>query len=517
MQEEREYEYLDDEEREIIESWRRGDWVPMSAEESARHIAVLQAAAQRPAIIVNDSVSRSTTPPLSKVENGSVTMTTILEQYIAKHPGSAERYREAVGIFPGGVTHDNRYAEPFPLYITHGQGPRKWDVDGNEYIDYVSGHGALILGHSHPAIADAVAEQIRRGTHLGACTDEELRWARAIMALMPAIERVRFHSSGTEATLMAMRLARAYTGRNKVIKLQDHFHGWHDYAMAGSDRPAPGIPAESWGSMIIVPAGDLDAVQQAMERDKDIAAIILEPTGAHYGQLPFDVPVYLAGLRQLCDQHGVALIFDEVVTGFRASPGGAQTLYGVTPDLTTMAKIVAGALPGGAVGGKADIVDMIAQRGDPNWDNTERVYHPGTFNANPLSAVAGATCLETIAAEPINARADAMAARLKAGLNEVFTRMEVGGHAYGVASMIHFTLAEGDFDNEFGPDVNSRIKAAAATPAVTGIKRGLQNQGIDIMGRDAFLVSATHTEADIDTTLAAFEATLAQVRAEGLV
>ena len=442
---------------------------------------------------------------------------TILEQYIARHPGSAERYREAVDIFPGGVTHDNRYAQPFPLYITHGQGPRKWDVDGHEYIDYVSGHGALLLGHSHPAIADAVSDQIRRGTHLGACTDEELRWAKAIMALMPAIARVRFHSSGTEATLMAMRLARAYTGRSKVIKLQDHFHGWHDYAMAGSDQPAPGIPAASWGSMVIIPAGDLDAAQQAMERDSDIAAIILEPTGAHYGQLPCDVPAYLAGLRQLCDRYGVVLIFDEVVTGFRASPGGAQVRYGVSPDLTTMAKIVAGALPGGAVGGKADIIDMIAQRGDPEWDRARRVYHPGTFNGNPLSAVAGATCLEIIAAEPVNARADAMAARLKAGLNEVFTRMEVSGHAYGIASMIHFTLAEGDFDHQFGPEVNARIKAAAATPAVTGIKRGLQNHGVDIMGRDAFLVSATHTEADIDATLAAFEATLAQARAEGLV
>jgi glutamate-1-semialdehyde 2,1-aminomutase len=182
-----------------------------------------------------------------------------------------------------------------------------------------------------------------------------------------------------------------------------------------------------------------------------------------------------------------------------------------------MAKIVAGALPGGAVGGKADIVDMIAQRGDPEWDNTERVYHPGTFNGNPLSAVAGATCLEMIAAEPINQQADAMAARLKAGLNEAFTRMEVNGHAYGVASMIHFTLADGDFDHEFGPDVNRRIKSAAASAAVTGIKRALQNHGVDIMGRDAFLVSATHDEADIDATLAAFEATLAEVRAEGLV
>ena len=163
-------------------------------------------------------------------------MTAILDEYIAKHPGSAQRYAEAVRLFPSGVTHDNRYAQPFPLYMTHGAGPKKWDVDGHEYIDYVSGHGALLLGHSHPAIVSAVAEQMSRGTHLGASTDEEIRWARSIMALMPSIERVRFHSSGTEATLMAMRLARAYTGKDKVIKLQDHFHGWHDYAMAGSDR-----------------------------------------------------------------------------------------------------------------------------------------------------------------------------------------------------------------------------------------------------------------------------------------
>ena len=152
----------------------------------------------------------------------------------------------------------------------------------------------------------------------------------------------------------------------------------------------------------------------------DIAALILEPTGAHYGQLPFDTPSYLKGLRELTSQHGVVLIFDEVVTGFRASPGGAQELYEVRPDLTTLAKIVAGGLPGGAVGGKADIVDMIAHRGDPEWDNTRRVYHPGTFNANPLSAVAGATCLEMIATQPINKQADARAAQLKDGLNEIF-------------------------------------------------------------------------------------------------
>jgi glutamate-1-semialdehyde 2,1-aminomutase len=444
-------------------------------------------------------------------------MPTILEEYIARHPGSAQRYAEASQIFPSGVTHDNRYAQPFPLCMTHGQGPRKWDVDGNEYIDYVSGHGALLLGHSHPAIVAAVTEQIGRGTHLGANTEEELRWGRAIKALVPSIEKIRFHSSGTEATLMALRLARAYTGKNQVIKLQDHFHGWHDYAMAGSDRSAPGVPPQVWETMIIVPAGDLSAVEDTMRRNSDIAALILEPTGAHYGQLPFDIPNYLRGLRELTSRYGVVLIFDEVVTGFRASPGGAQVRYGVTPDLTTLAKIVAGALPGGAVGGRADIIDMMAHRGDPEWDNRHRVYHPGTFNANPLSAVAGSVCLELIARQPINQQADARADRLKRGLNDILGKLEVAGHAHGVASMIHLVLADCDCDREICTLPHRQIKAAVGSPAVTALKRGLQNRGVDIMGRDAFLVSATHTERDIDDTLAAFEQSLAAVRAEGLL
>ena len=444
-------------------------------------------------------------------------MPTILDEYVAKHPGSAQRYTEASTLFPGGVTHDTRYAQPFPLYMTHGTGPRKWDVDGNEYIDYVSGHGALLLGHSHPAIVDAVSKQIVRGTHLGASTDEEIRWVKAIKALIPSVEKVRFHSSGTEATLMAMRLARAFTGKNKIIKMQDHFHGWHDYAMAGSDRPAPGVPEASWGTMIVVPSGDLNAVERALSNDSDVAALILEPTGAHYGQLPFDTPNFLKGLRELTAQHDVVLIFDEVVTGFRASPGGAQVLYGISPDLTTMAKIVAGGLPGGAVGGRADIIDMIAHRGDPDWDNTHRVYHPGTFNANPLSAVAGSTCLEMIASQPINQHADAMAARLKSGLNEIFGKMEVAGHAHGIASMIHVVLADCDCGREICTMPHRQIQETTASAAVTALKRGLQNNGVDIMGRDAFLVSATHTEGDIDQTLDAFESTLAAVREDGLV
>ena len=206
-----------------------------------------------------------------------------------------------------------------------------------------------------------------------------------------------------------------------------------------------------------------------------------------------------------------------MVTGFRASPGGAQTRYDVTPDLTTLAKIVAGALPGGAIGGKGDIIDMISHRGDPEWDNQHRVYHPGTFNANPLSAVAGATCLEIIASQPINQQADAMAQRLKRGLNDLLGKMEVAGHAHGIASMIHLVLADCDCDREICTMSHASIKQAVASPAVTALKRGMQNLGVDIMGRDAFLVSATHTETDIDDTLAAFERTLADLREEGLL
>ena len=444
-------------------------------------------------------------------------MATILEEYIRKHPESASRYREAREIFPGGVTHDNRYMSPFPIYATHGNGPLKWDVDGNEYVDYVSGHGALILGHSHPEIVSAEANQMARGTHLGASTDEEMRWGRAIRWLMPSVEKIRFHSSGTEATLMALRLARAYTGKNKVVRFKDHFHGWHDYVVATANRPVSGVPETTSQSVIVLPSSDISAVEQVLARDGDVATIILEPTGAHYGQLPLMVPQYLHDLREVTRRYGVTLIMDEVVTGFRVAPGGAQERFSVDPDLTTMAKIVAGGLPGGVVGGKADIIDMIAFRDDPKWDNRQRIAHPGTFNANPLSAVAGATCLEIIASQPINERADAMAARLKGGLNEIFSRLEVPGHTVSMASLIHMTMKDCDCDREVCTMSHQEIKAASSAAVTIPLKQAMINAGVDMMGRGSFIVSATHREQDIDRTLAVFEEALAAIRREGIV
>ena len=444
-------------------------------------------------------------------------MTTILDDYIQKHPGSASRYVEAKEHFAGGVTHDVRYLTPFPIYVTHGEGALKWDVDGNEYVDYVSGHGALILGHSHPAIASVVSSQITRGTHLGANTDEEMRWARAIKRLMPSVEKMRFHSSGTEATLMALRLARAYTGRNKVLKFQEHFHGWHDYVVTTGDRPVAGVPETTTQSVIVVPPGDISAVERVLERDRDVAAVILEPTGAHFGQLPLMVPKFLTDLREVTRRHEVVLIFDEVVTGFRVAPGGAQGRFGIDPDLTTMAKIVAGGLPGGVVGGKADIIDMIAFRDDPQWNGLKRIRHPGTFNANPLSAAAGATCLEMIAAEPITERAEAMAERLKSGMNGIFAKTEISGHAHGIASLVHVVMKDCDCDREVCTLHHREISEAADGAVTVPLKRALLNAGVDIMSRGAFIVSAAHREQDVDATLAAFEESLAAMRSEGIV
>lgn len=444
-------------------------------------------------------------------------MSTVLEEYVRKHPGSASRYQEARSLFPDGVTHDTRYVTPFPVFISHGKGPLKWDVDGNEYVDYVSGHGALLLGHSHPDIVSAVAAQVAQGTHLGASTEHELRWAQAIKRLMPSVEKVRFVSSGTEATMMALRLARAYTGKNKILKFEEHFHGWHDYASVKPGTDVTGIPGTTAESVVVVPAGDTSGVEKALSQDPDVAAVIVEPTGAHMGQTPLPVPKFLRDLREITKRYGVLLIMDEVVTGFRVSSGGAQVRFGIEPDMTTMAKIVAGSLPGGVVGGKGEVLDMIAHRNDPEWDKRTRIAHPGTFNANPLSAVAGTKCLEMVATQPINERADAMAARLKRGLNDVFSKMEVAGHVHGIASLLHLTFADCDCDREVCNMSYQEIHEAGEKGVAMHLKRAFLNAGVDLMARGSFIVSASHGKDEVDRTVAAFEKSLAALRSDSVV
>ena len=252
----------------------------------------------------------------------------IIAAYRALTPGSAARAERAAALFPSGITHDSRYIEPYGLYIERAAGPRKWDVDGRSYVDYFGGHGALLLGHCHPEVMAAVHAQLDRGTHFGASHELELLWAESVMRLVPSAERVRFTSSGTEATLMAVRLARAFTGKPKLVRFNQHFHGWHDHMTSGhashfDGTATAGVLDAVAGNVRLCDQNDEAALAALLDRHDDIAAAIIEPTGANGGKLPID-PAFLQALRRLTQERGVLLIFDEVVTGFRVSPGGAQ-------------------------------------------------------------------------------------------------------------------------------------------------------------------------------------------------
>ena len=306
----------------------------------------------------------------------------IVAAYREKTPTSERLARDANNLFPSGITHDSRHVDPYGLYVERAEGARKWDVDGNEYVDYFGGHGALLLGHNHPEVLTAIHDALDNGSHFGANHTVEIAWAEAVKTLMPGVERLRFTSSGTEATHLALRLARAHTGRSKIVRLNSHFHGWHDHMAGGAgaqvrDIAAPGVLAGIAEQVVLLPPGDIAALEAVLAGDDDIAAVIFEPTGAYFGVIPL-APDYVAVARELCTRHGAVLIFDEVVTGFRVAPGGAQEHLGVTPDLTALAKILAGGLPGGAVVGRKDILDRL------DFDATraagvEKIAHHGTF------------------------------------------------------------------------------------------------------------------------------------------
>ena len=444
----------------------------------------------------------------------------VLDAYVRLHPGSAKLYEESSRVFPSGVTHDIRYLTPFPIFVEGAQGSRKWDVDENEYIDYVMGHGALFMGHAHPDITLAIIEQAAKGTHYGANHRLEVQWGQLVKELVPCAEEVRFTSSGTEATLMAIRLARAYTGRDRVLKFDHHFHGWHD-AVVGTRAPedesphSTGVPAATLANTISVPQGDMELVEEKLAAG-DVAAVILEPTGASWGTLPL-APSFLAELRRVTAKHDTVLIFDEVVTGFRVSPGGTQGRYGITPDLTSLAKILAGGMPGGAVCGRTDIVSMLEFR-DGRWNEERRIMHPGTFNANPVSAAAGTTMLRMVKTGEHHRHADALNRRLIAGMNGVLERTQARGAVYGLASYFHIALgkhAERPTEDITWPGE----EPPPATPAKvqTALKRAMLNHGVDLMHGDGGFVSGVHTEADIDATLTAFEASVRALQADGVL
>lgn len=448
-------------------------------------------------------------------------------EYAKRHPQSCQLFERAKKVLAGGVGHDLRYFQPSPLYIARAKGGRKWDVDGNEYVDFLLGNGALLLGHADQEVCQAVACAMANGSHFGNDHPLHIEWAELVQRLVPGAERVRFVNSGTEATLLAIRLARAFTGKQKILRFAGHFHGWHDDVVHGFTPPfdadgSLGVSAGAKTGMVCLPDNNLDAVQATFERDSSIAGVILEASGASWGRVPL-AEGFLAGLRDLTRRFGIVLIFDEVVSGFRFAPGGMQERANVTADLACFAKVIAGGLPGGAVTGNRQIMSLFDYTGDAAHDRHGRVVHFGTYNASPPSAAAGITVLSRIASgEPI-AAADQIAATFRGYLEEILERHEIAGYVYGTSSTFHVYFetdprraASASSRRDLHTQDANRLKGMPGK-LVDQYQRLLRFHGADNMSSTGGVLSSAHTSKDLGDAAAAFEETVKELLEQGLV
>jgi len=434
----------------------------------------------------------------------------LTEKYIATHPKSYEMHKKAVDAFAAnGATHYARILEPFRPYVTHALGSRKWDVDGHEYIDFVMGHGALILGHSHPVVVEAVQSQMAKGVHFGENHELEVRWAELIRRMMPVAERIEFCACGQEANMLAFRLARLSTGRKKILRFVENFHGWADEVTsntAGVIRP----------EVTIIPMNDMEAVEAAL-CTKEYALIHVEGGGAHMaGQIPWNRD-FVKALPAVAEKYGSLLCIDEVVTGFRESRGGWQELIGVKPHLSTLGKCVGGGLPVGVVIGRADLFEGL-ETGGPGGG---LMSHSGTWNANPLTAAAGVAACEMYTDGAPQEKAAELGAYLRESGNNILKQKGVSGLLYG-RTVIHAYFGEIDFepDNEYSPPTNSVEKIIGDKHTVklkTLLGLHLLQRGVATMGGRLFIMSAVHSEEDIDRTVAAFAESLDDMIAEGVI
>jgi glutamate-1-semialdehyde 2,1-aminomutase len=448
----------------------------------------------------------------------------LIGEYEDRFAGSRRMHERSAKALAGGIAHDGRHIKPFPLYVDHAQGAYKWDVDGNRLIDYAMGHGSLILGHNHPEVMAAVHEAANKGTHFGSGHEAEIKWAEKVTELIPSADLVRFTASGTEATLLAMRLARAYSGKPTILKFEGHFHGWNDYLIKGEKPPFenpgnPGVPEAVGRTVAVLPSDDLGMVEERLSQG-DIAAIIIEPSGGSWSSIPLEVD-FLQNLRDLATKTNTILIFDEVTTGFRWSPGGAQRRFGVIPDMTTMAKILAGGFPGGAVGGRADIMEGLVFK-DANWNSTRKVIHPGTYNGNPVAATAGYTCLGICTNPEIQIYCDDLAAYLRAGVNTVLENRNIDGCSWGESSEWHVMLGQ-KVKNRTAGDLRAPegvpsdvLKGSGGSPLVNSLAIAMALEGVDLF-HGGGLLSIAHTKDDMDHTIAAFDKSLTRLQADGLL
>ena len=417
-------------------------------------------------------------------------------------PSSSQNlFEQAQKLIPGGVNSPVRAFRSVggePLFIARGEGARIWDVDGREYIDYVCSWGPLIFGHRPPETLKALREVLEIGTSFGAPTEREVELARLITTMVPSIEKVRLVNSGTEATMSAIRLARGFTGRERIVKFDGCYHGHGDSLLvkAGSGvatlglPDSPGVPKALAELTTVLPFNDTAALElEFAARGGDIACVIIEPVVGNIGCVA-PKPGFLPALRDVTAKSGTVLIFDEVMTGFRLAPGGAQELYGIRPDLTTLGKVIGGGLPVGAYGGRADIMNLVAPSGP--------VYQAGTLSGNPLAVSAGLAALNRLATEKPYAKLEGLGARLERGLNEAARAARIPARVNRVGSM--FTVFFTDREVTDFPSAKS-----SDTARFNKYFHSMLQQGIYLAPSqfEAAFISAAHTEADIDQTIEA--------------
>ena len=420
------------------------------------------------------------------------------------HAKSEELFRRAVEKIPGGVNSPVRAFRSVggqPIFIARGEGSHLFDVDGNEYIDYVGSWGPLILGHRHPEILAALEHALEIGTSFGAPTEQEIDLADAICDAVPSVEMVRLVNSGTEATMSAIRVARGFTGRDLIVKFEGCYHGHVDSLLvkAGSGMATlgiadtQGVPKAFADTTIPLPYNSLEALEEAFRaHGSQIAAVIVEPVVGNMGCVP-PLPGYLEGMRAITERYGALLIFDEVMTGFRVAFGGAQQLYGIRPDLTTMGKVIGGGLPVGAYGGRKDIMSKVAPAGP--------IYQAGTLSGNPLAVAAGLAMLRHLKANPqVYVRLEAFGARLAASAPKGVTVNRVG-------SMFTFFFTD-------GPVTDWESAKSSDTACFGKFFRAMLDRGVYLAPSqfEAAFVSAAHTVADIDVTIQAATDSLHELR-----
>ncbi len=422
---------------------------------------------------------------------------------------SRREFRRAKRMIPGGVNSPVRAfgsVGGIPPFIESAKGARIRDIDSNEYIDYVGSWGPMILGHAHPRILAAVRNALKAGTSFGAPTTRETDLAEAIRRVLPSIQKVRMVSSGTEATMSALRLARGVTGRAHILKFDGCYHGHSDGLLVGAGSGvatlgipgSPGVPSPMTDLTIIAPFNDLEATRKAFEKwGGDIAAIIVEPVAGNMGCIP-PIAGFLKGLRALCDEFGALLIFDEVMTGFRVARGGAQRLYKVKPDLTTLGKVVGGGLPAAAYGGRKDLMARVAPEGD--------VYQAGTLSGNPLAVAAGLATLELLEADGVYEKLSARSSALATGLAEIAEELGVPMTTVSVGGMFGFFFHPGPVESF----AQAQQSDAAAFRRFFG---AMLEEGVYLAPSpyEAGFVSLAHRPRDIAETLASARRALARV------